>query len=87
MMASSVDRRIEGYLTRVMGHCDPAGLIKASIHGTHQGRRPPAAITGRTYDCKRPSLADTRKVLASRGPSTHHPWGSSGAAGPLSETA
>src|SRR6266853_853015 len=28
-MASSVDRRIEAYLSRVMGQRDPAGLIRA----------------------------------------------------------
>src|SRR5215813_11626489 len=76
-MASSVNRRIETDLSRVMGQMRPRGLDWASIHGSHQGLRPPAATTGRTHDCKRPSAADTRKALAGRGPSTHEGMGCS----------
>jgi transposase len=59
-MASSVDRRIEGYLSEDMGHCDPREPDQASIRGTHQGLRPLAALTGQTHDRKRPAVAATR---------------------------
>ena len=75
VMASSVNRRIEGHLSRVMGQRDPRGLDQTSIHGTHQGLRFCAAPPGRTHDCNWSSMQTREKILASRGPSTHDLWG------------
>jgi hypothetical protein len=70
-MASSVDRRIEGHLTEDMGHDDPASLIR--LRSTELiracGHRPRAQAGHMTASDLH--VADARKTLASRGPSTH----------------
>jgi hypothetical protein len=48
---------------------------QTSIDGTHQGLRSCAAPPGRTHDRNWPSMQTREKILASRGPSTHDPWG------------
>src|SRR5712691_6715439 len=53
------------------GATRPREPDQTSIHGTHRGLRPGAAMTGRTHDRKRPAVHTREKVLASRGPSTH----------------
>src|SRR5271166_4782242 len=67
-----VNRRIEGYLSRVMGQRDPAGLIR--LRSTEPiracGLAPPP---GRTHDRNWPSMQIREKILAGRGPSTHDP--------------
>jgi hypothetical protein len=71
VMASSVDRRIEGDLPEDMGQCDPASLIRPrSTEPIGACGRVPR-LTGRTHDRKRPAVQTREKVLASRGPSTH----------------
>jgi len=37
-MAMSVNPAIEGNPPLSSGHCDPAAMVEASIHGSHQGR-------------------------------------------------
>src|SRR6266478_1716713 len=59
-MASSVNRRIETDLSRAMGQCDLAGLI-----------RPRSTEHMTASDLQ---LQTRGKLLASRGPSTHGPW-------------
>jgi hypothetical protein len=66
-MAVSVNRQIEGNLTRVMGQRDPVGLIRASISGSHQGLRSRAVPTGRTHDSKWLFAPAGKKTLQSRG--------------------
>ncbi|HJT06272.1 MAG TPA: hypothetical protein VJ747_05080 [Stellaceae bacterium] len=71
-MAMSVNPAIEGYLSAVMGHLDPAamirprstGPIKASGHAVPQQQAVHMTAAGRT-------LHTREKSLASRGPSTH----------------
>src|SRR5258708_9781881 len=54
------------------GALRPRRNDQASFYGSHQGLRPPrAAPTGPTHDRKVLGMSVTRKILASRGPSTH----------------
>jgi hypothetical protein len=75
-MASSVDRRIEGYLTEDMGHDDPASLIRLRSTEPIRACGLSAAPTGRTHDRNSSTIQTREKILASGG----HPHMSSGRA-------
>ena len=73
-MAVSVNRQIEGNLSRVMGQFDPAGLIRPRSH-TGPIRAcglAPRQQAGHMTAIDRPCPA-RKKTLATRGPSTHDP--------------
>jgi hypothetical protein len=70
-MASSVDRRIEGYLTEHMGHDDPASLIRLRSTEPIRACGLSAAPTGRTHHRNSSTIQTREKILASGGPSTH----------------
>jgi hypothetical protein len=71
VMASSVNRRIEGYLSRVMGQRDPAGLIRPRPTEPIRACGLVLRQTGQTHDRDWSSMQTREKILASRGPSTH----------------
>jgi hypothetical protein len=71
-MAVSVNRQIEGKLSRVMGQRDPAGLIRPrSSSPIRACGLVPRQRAGRMTAIGRPCRH--AKTLASRGPSTHDP--------------
>src|SRR5260370_13100444 len=73
-MASSVNRRVEGYLSRVMGQRDPAGLIRPrSTEPIRACGLAPRHQAGHMTAIG-PRSRHVKKILASRGPSTHGPW-------------
>ena len=75
VMASSVNRRIETDLSRVMGQMRPRGLDWASIHGSHQacGHRPrPQAGHMTASDLPLPTR---EKPLQAGGHPHMTPWG------------
>src|SRR6266446_1827925 len=73
-MASSVNRRIETDLSRAMGQCDLAGLIRPRSTEPIRacGLRPRQQAGHMTASDLQ--LQTRGKLLASRGPSTHGPW-------------
>src|SRR6266404_3138158 len=73
-MASSVNRRIETDLSRAMGQCDLAGLIRPRSTEPIRacGLRPRQQAEHMTASDLQ--LQTRGKLLASRGPSTHGPW-------------
>src|SRR6266581_7883874 len=73
-MASSVNRRIETDLSRAMGQCDLAGLIRPRSTEPIRacGLRPRQQAGHMTASDLQ--LQTRGKLLASRGPSTHDPW-------------
>src|SRR5882724_4822764 len=70
-MASSVDRRIEGYLPEDMGQCDLASLIRPRSTEPIRACGPWPRQQAGHMTANVPSDPHTPKVLASRGPSTH----------------
>src|SRR6266702_4786705 len=74
-MASSVNRRIETDLSRAMGQCDLAGLIRPRSTEPIRacGLRPRQQAGHMTASDLQ--LQTRGKLLASRGPSTHEPVG------------
>jgi hypothetical protein len=71
VMASSVDRRIEGYLPEDMGQCDLASLIRPRSTEPIRACGPWPRQQAGHMTANVPSDPHTPKVLASRGPSTH----------------
>ena len=70
-MASSADRRIEGYLTEDMGHYDLASLIRLRSTEPIRACGLGAAPTGRTHDRNSSAIQTRETSLRARGPSTH----------------
>jgi len=69
-MALSVNRQIEGYPSDVMGHRDPAGMIRprSTVPIRARGHEPQNQAGHMTASDRYPS---PNFALANRGPSTH----------------